>query len=104
MLDTKGKVEIESNPIDEIRNNDAPPATNNGMIEPTPNENSNNEQRVGDILNANNIHIKIEPKEQIDSNNSNEEIKEHEEEHSIHNSRNNNEENNENNINDNNNK
>lgn len=102
--ETKGKVEIESNPIDEIRNNDAPPATNNGMIEPTPNENSNNEQRVGDILNANNIHIKIEPKEQIDSNNSNEEIKEHEEEHSIHNSRNNNEENNENNINDNNNK
>ena len=104
ILDTKGKVEIESNPIDEIRNNDAPPATNNGMIEPTPNENSNNEQRVGDILNANNIHIEIEPKEQIDSNNSNEEIKEHEEEHSIHNSRNNNEENNENNINDNNNK
>ena len=100
----KGKVIIESNPIDEIRNNDAPPATNNGMIEPTPNENSNNGRRVGDLLNANNIHIEIEPKEQIDSNNSNEEIKEHEEEHSIHNSRNNNEENNENNINDNNNK
>ena len=104
ILDTKGKVEIESNPIDEIRNNDAPPATNNGMIEPTPNENSNNGRRVGDLLNANNIQIEIEPKEQIDSNNSNEEIKEHEEEHSIHNSRNNNEENNENNINDNNNK
>ena len=100
----KGKVIIESNPIDEIRNNDAPPATNNGMIEPTPNENSNNGRRVGDLLNANNIQIEIEPKEQIDSNNSNEEIKEHEEEHSIHNSRNNNEENNENNINDNNNK
>ena len=104
ILDTKGKVEIESNPIDEIRSNEAPPATNNGMIEPTPNENRNNEQRVGDILNAYNIQIEIEPKEQIDSNNSNEEIKEHEEEHSIHNSRNNNEENNENNINDNNNK
>ena len=104
ILDTKGKVEIESNPIDEIRNNDAPPATNNGMIEPTPNENSNNEQRVGNLLNVNNITIEIERKEQIDSNNSNEEIKEHEEEHSIHNSRNNNEENNENNINDNNNK
>ena len=104
ILDTKGKVEIESNPIDEIRNNDAPPATNNGMIEPTPNENSNNEQHVGNLLNVNNITIEIERKEQIDSNNSNEEIKEHEEEHSIHNSRNNNEENNENNINDNNNK
>ena len=104
IFDTKGKVKIESNPIDEIRSNEAPPATNNGMIEPTPNKNSNNEQRVGNLLNVNNIHIEIERKEQIDSNNSNEEIKEHEEEHSIHNSRNNNEENNENNINDNNNK
>lgn len=102
MLETKGKVEIESNPIKPIDgDNEAPPATNNGMIEPTPNENINNEEhnRVENILNANNINIEIERKEPIDSNNSNEEIKEHEEEHSIDNNRNKNEENNINNNN-----